>query len=124
MPKTVNQERPADGEVLFDTDEKLFEDLKAQPGEKAFVFIHTLPDECPPAGDGRRRSRALRRYAMDTVADLGGHQEYGTVALDPPDDPPFHEDWERRAFAMALLSMRLSGTNLDAFRNALNRQHP
>jgi len=61
---------------------------------------------------------------MDTVADLGGHQEYGTVALDPPDDPPFHEDWERRAFAMALLSMRLSGTNLDAFRNALNRQHP
>jgi nitrile hydratase len=44
--------------------------------------------------------------------------------LDPPLDPPFHEEWERRAFAMALLSMRVSGTNLDSFRHALNRQHP
>ena len=61
---------------------------------------------------------------MDTVADIGGMQVFGRVELDPPDDPPFHEDWERRAFAMALLSMRVSGTNLDAFRHALNRQHP
>ena len=55
---------------------------------------------------------------------MGGQQNYGSVRLDPPDDPPFHEEWERRAFAMALLSMRMSGTNLDAFRHALNRQHP
>ena len=61
---------------------------------------------------------------MDTVADMGGQQNYGSVRLDPPYDPPFHEEWERRAFAMALLSMRVSGTNLDAFRHALNRQHP
>ena len=61
---------------------------------------------------------------MDSVADMGGQQGYGSVALDPPDDPPFHEEWERRAFAMALLSMRMSGTNLDSFRHALNRQHP
>jgi nitrile hydratase len=61
---------------------------------------------------------------VDTVADMGGQQNFGSVQLDPPDDPPFHEEWERRAFAMALLSMRMSGTNLDAFRHALNRQHP
>ena len=61
---------------------------------------------------------------MDTIADMGGQQGLGHVELDPPDDPPFHEEWERRAFAMALLSMRISGTNLDAFRHALNRQHP
>lgn len=61
---------------------------------------------------------------MDTIADMGGMQGFGSVDLTPPDDPPFHEDWERKAFAMALLSMRISGTNLDAFRNALNRQHP
>lgn len=61
---------------------------------------------------------------MDTVADMGGQQGFGHVQLDPPDDPPFHEEWERRAFAMALLSMRVSGTNLDSFRHALNRQHP
>jgi nitrile hydratase len=61
---------------------------------------------------------------VDTIADMGGMQGFGSVDLTPPDDPPFHEDWERKAFAMALLSMRISGTNLDAFRNALNRQHP
>lgn len=61
---------------------------------------------------------------MDTIADIGGMQGLGPVQLTPPDDPPFHEEWERRAFAMALLSMRVSGTNLDAFRHALNRQHP
>jgi nitrile hydratase subunit beta len=61
---------------------------------------------------------------VDTIADMGGMQGMGQVQYAPPDDPPFHEDWERRAFAMALLSMRVSGTNLDSFRHALNRQHP
>jgi nitrile hydratase beta subunit len=61
---------------------------------------------------------------VDTIADMGGQQGLGRVQLDPPDDPPFHEEWERRAFAMALLSMRMSGTNLDSFRHALARQHP
>jgi nitrile hydratase beta subunit len=61
---------------------------------------------------------------LDTIADMGGMQGMGRVELSPPDDPPFHEDWERKAFAMALLSMRVSGTNLDSFRHALNRQHP
>ncbi len=45
------------------------------------------------------------------------------MAVDP-DERVFDTDWERRAFAMALLSMRLSGTNLDAFRHALERQAP
>ena len=61
---------------------------------------------------------------MDTIADMGGMQGMGPVELTPPDDPPFHEEWERRAFAMALLAMRTSGTNLDTFRYALECQHP
>jgi nitrile hydratase subunit beta len=61
---------------------------------------------------------------VDTIADIGGMQGLGSVQLTPPDDPPFHADWERKAFAMALLAMRTSGTNLDSFRHALNRQHP
>jgi nitrile hydratase subunit beta len=61
---------------------------------------------------------------VDTIADMGGMQSFGSAELDPPFEPPFHEEWERRAFAMALLSMRVSGTNLDAFRHALARQHP
>lgn len=60
----------------------------------------------------------------ESIADIGGMQGFGTVSLDPHDDPPFHDDWERRAFAMALLSMRVSGTNLDAFRHALEVLDP
>jgi nitrile hydratase len=61
---------------------------------------------------------------VDTIADMGGMQGFGTVELTPPDDPPFHEEWEGRAFAMGLLSMRVSGTNLNRFRFGLERQDP
>jgi nitrile hydratase len=60
---------------------------------------------------------------VDTIADMGGMQGLGSVVVEK-DEPVFHEDWERRAFAMALLAMRVSGTNLDSFRHALARQHP
>lgn len=49
---------------------------------------------------------------------------FGSVTLQPPDAPPFGEQWEARAFAMAVLSMRISGTNLEAFRHALERLDP
>lgn len=60
---------------------------------------------------------------MDTIADMGGMQGFGPIVYNP-DDPTFDEKWEKRAFAMALLSMRVSGTNLDTFRFYLERQHP
>jgi nitrile hydratase subunit beta len=61
---------------------------------------------------------------VDSIADIGGMHGFGHVTLEPPDGPPFHEPWERRAFAMALLSMRVSGSNLEAFRHALERLDP
>jgi len=45
MPKTVNRTLPAEGESLFNTEEKLFPDIKAKEGQKAFIFIHTVPYE-------------------------------------------------------------------------------
>lgn len=45
MPKTVNTELPAQGERLFDAEEKVFDDIKANAGEKAYVFMHTVPYE-------------------------------------------------------------------------------
>jgi nitrile hydratase len=55
------------------------------------------------------------------IHDLGGTPRPGTLA--PPDagEAVFARPWEARAFALALLSMRVSGTNLDAFRHAMNR---
>lgn len=58
---------------------------------------------------------------MDGIADMGGMQGWGPVAAPKP-EPVFSEPWEGRAFALGLLSMRTSGTNLDSFRHALDRQ--
>jgi nitrile hydratase beta subunit len=55
------------------------------------------------------------------IHDMGGTEDWGHVLLPVPDEPPFNEPWEARAFAIALLSMRVSGTNLNAFRHAMDR---
>jgi nitrile hydratase len=61
---------------------------------------------------------------MDGIHDMGGMQDWGSVKTPEPNEPVFHEEWEKKAFALALLSMRVSGTNLDAFRHAMDRLHP
>ncbi len=60
---------------------------------------------------------------MDGIHDMGGTQGWGTVEIDP-NEKVFDEDWEARTFALGLASMGVSGTNLDAFRHALERLHP
>jgi nitrile hydratase len=60
---------------------------------------------------------------MDGIHDMGGTQGWGTVAIQP-DEPVFEEPWHARTFALGLASMGASGTNLDAFRHALERLHP
>src|SRR5450759_4817307 len=36
---------PKDGDILYDVQEKVFPDFKANPGEKALVMMHTVPYE-------------------------------------------------------------------------------
>jgi uncharacterized repeat protein (TIGR04044 family) len=45
MPKTVTINPPKAGDVNFNVEEKVFPDLKASPGDKAYVFMHTVPFE-------------------------------------------------------------------------------
>jgi uncharacterized repeat protein (TIGR04044 family) len=46
MPdKTIDTPPAEEGAYLYNTDEKVFEDIKAKPGEQAFVFLHTVPYE-------------------------------------------------------------------------------
>lgn len=59
---------------------------------------------------------------MDGIADMGGTEGWGSAKPPRPDEKVFAETWEGRAFALALLSMRTAGTNLDSFRHALDRQ--
>lgn len=57
---------------------------------------------------------------MSSIANMGGTEGWGRATAPTPDEPPFAESWEGRAFAMTLLTMgRISGRNLDSFRHAL-----
>ena len=70
-------ERVNKGDVIVDYDEKLFDDIQANEGEKAYIFMHTVPfegsvglrqhadrDPDPPEGL-RHQHRALRAGRAD-----------------------------------------------------------
>ncbi len=61
---------------------------------------------------------------MDGIADMGGTDGWGPAQRPRPDEPVFSEPWHGTAFALALLSNRLAGGNLDSFRHALERLDP
>ncbi|MGI5517915.1 nitrile hydratase subunit beta [Streptomyces sp. CA-106131] len=58
---------------------------------------------------------------MDGIADMGGTSGWGLVHPPRKDEPVFAEPWHGRAFALALLSIRAAGANVDAFRHSLER---
>ena len=58
---------------------------------------------------------------MDGIADLGGTEGWGPAHPPRGDEPVFAEPWQGRAFALTLLSIQVSGRNVDAFRHALER---
>jgi nitrile hydratase subunit beta len=58
---------------------------------------------------------------MQGIADMGGTEGWGPARPPRGDEPVFEEPWQGRAFALTLLSIRVSGRNVDAFRHALER---
>jgi uncharacterized repeat protein (TIGR04044 family) len=70
--KTNDIPRAAAGDVLFDTAEKVFEDVQANPGEKAFVFIHTVPFEGSVALVNLKTATRLVRKGFDVHIVLYG----------------------------------------------------
>ncbi len=71
MPKTVNH-KVAEGDSLYDAEEKLFEDIRANPGEQAYVFIHSVPYECSVALVNLLTSTRLVRKGFDVKIVLYG----------------------------------------------------
>jgi nitrile hydratase subunit beta len=60
---------------------------------------------------------------MDGVHDLGGLEGFGRVEVEP-DEPVFHEDWERRVFRLniaASIGLQPAG---GAFRHSIERMDP
>ncbi len=70
--KTNTIERAAEGDVLYDTSEKVFEDIQANEGEKAFVFIHSVPFEGSVALVNLLTSTRLVRKGFDVSIVLYG----------------------------------------------------
>ena len=52
--------------------------------------------------------------------DMGGMQGMGAIDVEP-NEPNFHEDWERRMFGMFLSMFAGGHYNIDAFRHAIER---
>ena len=59
---------------------------------------------------------------MAGVHDIGGKPGFGPVPVD--DDVLFHDDWERRAFAVTQFAQGAAGFNTDAFRHGIEREDP
>lgn len=60
---------------------------------------------------------------MNGVHDLGGTDGLGPVAVEE-DEPVFHSDWERAAFAMFAYPFRAGYFNVDQFRYGIEQIHP
>ncbi|HEV7368723.1 nitrile hydratase subunit beta [Arenibaculum sp.] len=60
---------------------------------------------------------------MNGGHDLGGMHGLGPVEAEPG-EPPFHEEWERRAFALTLAMGFHGAWNIDASRHARENRHP
>ncbi len=69
---TVDTTRPEEGAYLFNTEEKVFEDLQANPGEQAYVFIHTVPYEGSVALVNLLTATRLGRKGFDVHIVLYG----------------------------------------------------
>ena len=60
---------------------------------------------------------------MNGVHDLGGMHGFGPIEREP-DEPVFHHEWERRAFAITLAAGFLGEWNIDMSRYAREQMPP
>src|SRR4029453_16652652 len=65
--------------------------------------------------DRRRAAEGARHTSMNGAHDLGGMHGFGPVVLEP-DEPVFHQEWERRVFALSLAMTAWRRWNLDMAR--------
>jgi uncharacterized repeat protein (TIGR04044 family) len=72
MPKTVTIEPPQEGDILFDVEEKIFPDYKAVEGDKAYVFMHTVPFEGSVGLVNMLTATRLQRKGFDLTFILYG----------------------------------------------------
>ena len=62
----------SEGDAIVDNEEKVFEDIQAEPGEKAFIFMHTVPFEGSVGLVNLLTATRLVRKGFDTSIVLYG----------------------------------------------------
>ena len=73
MSSKTNSIVPAqEGDVLYDTSEKIFPDIQAEPGQKATVFIHSVPFEGSVSLVNLMTSTRLQRKGFQLTIVLYG----------------------------------------------------
>src|SRR4029077_10428429 len=91
MPITIGSPRGEAGvDSLYNTEEKVFDDIRANPGEKAFVFIHSVPFEGSVSLVNLLTSTRLVRKGFDVSIILYGpgvllasrHRGYPTIGTE------------------------------------------
>ena len=91
MPITIGSPRGEAGvDSLYNTEEKIFEDIRANPGEKAFIFIHSVPFEGSVSLVNLLTSTRLVRKGFDVSIILYGpgvllasrHRGYPTIGTE------------------------------------------
>lgn len=60
---------------------------------------------------------------MNGAHDLGGMHGMGPIGPEP-DEPVFHEAWERRMFGLFIAAFAGGHFNVDEFRHAIERMNP
>jgi nitrile hydratase len=60
---------------------------------------------------------------MNGAHDLGGMHGFGPIAPEP-DEPVFHEDWERRIFALRIAMSAWGRWSIDMSRHATEQMPP
>ncbi|MGH3275753.1 MAG: MSMEG_0572/Sll0783 family nitrogen starvation response protein [Streptosporangiaceae bacterium] len=59
-------ERVTEGDAIVDYEQKVFPDHQANPGEKAYVFLHTMPFESSSSLVNMLTATRIRRKGFDT----------------------------------------------------------
>lgn len=68
----IEGERVSPGDAIVDYDDKVFEDIQAESGEKAYIFMHTVPFEGSVGLVNMLTATRIRRKGFDTSLVLFG----------------------------------------------------
>ena len=65
-------ERVSKGDAIVDYEDKVFDDIQAEPGEKAYIFMHTVPYEGSVGLVNMLTATRINRKGFDTSIVLFG----------------------------------------------------